>query len=67
MQIYCLLVLVMKKQILKIMVCIENLFKLMVIYQLALMCMLDGGVVVIVVSYPISKLIVADAVSVLFI
>ena len=65
MQIYCLSVLVMKKQILKIMVCIE-IFKLMVIYQLALMCMLDGGVVVIVVSYPISKLIVADAVSVLF-
>ena len=65
MQIYCLSVLVMKKQILKIMVCIE-IFKLMVIYQLVLMCMLDGGVVVIVVSYPISKLIVADAVSVLF-
>ena len=65
MQIYCLSVLVMKKQILKIMVCIEN-FKLMVIYQLVLMFMLDGGVVVIVVSYPISKLVVADAVSVLF-
>ena len=65
MQIYCLSVLVMKKQILKIMVCIE-IFKLMVIYQLALMCMFDGGVVVIVVSYPISKLIVADAVSDLF-
>ena len=65
MQIYCLSVLVMKKQILKIMLCIEN-FKLMVIYQLALMCMLDGGVVVIFVSYPISKLIVADAVSDLF-
>jgi hypothetical protein len=57
MQIYCLSVLVMKKQILKIMVCIE-IFKLM--------CMLDGGVVVIVVSYPISKVIVADAISVLF-
>ena len=55
----------MKKQILKIMVCIE-IFKLMVVYQLVLMCMFDGGVVVIVVSYPISKLIVADAVSVLF-